>query len=284
MFDFRYHLTTVVAIFLSLALGILLGSVIVDKGIIAEQQQVLIDSVKADVRQVQDENRSLKKELDETNQLQDGLFPLTVQERLYQKNVVFISSSPVSDNLRELLFESVARAGGQSLYIRIYTGLGLNDAETKSRLSSFFPEENLSDDELTSKVIEGIAVELATPSDRTFLKELADLGILEIKGNGSLPANGLAFVGADLSKFNPEAIDLPLIKKLKEFDLPLVGVEIEKISNSSIPIYQSVEISTVDNVDTLPGQISLVYALRGVVGSFGTKSSAEKLLPIVISE
>ncbi|MDO8886528.1 copper transporter [Candidatus Oleimmundimicrobium sp.] len=284
MLDFKYHITSIVAVFLALALGILLGSVIVDKGIIAEQQQALINSVKADVKQIQEENRSLKKELDDANQLQGGIFPLVVQERLSQKNIVFISSSLVSDTLKETLSESVEKAGAKSLHIRISAISVLDDPKKKSRLASFFPEENLSDDELKSKLIEEIAVELATPSNKTLLKELIDLEILEMKGDGSLPANGFVFIGADLSKFDPEIIDLPLIGKLKEFGLPLVAVEVEKVSNSSIPLYQNAGISTVDNVDALSGRVSLVYTLRGVFGNFGVKPSAEKLLPIGISK
>ncbi len=284
MLDFRYHITSLVAVFLALALGILLGSVIVDKGIIAEQQGALIDSVKSDVKQVQSENKVLKKDLDETKELQDKLIPLVVQERLSGKNVVFISGATVSDDLKSYLFESVGKAGAQSLCINISGGLGLDDPETKNRLSLFFPEENLSEEDLKSKIIERLAIELATPSDEVFLKELIDMGIVKMQGNGTLPANCFVFIGADLSDFNPEAVDLALIAQLNNFNLPIVGIETEKVKNSCIPLYQEAGVSTIDNVDTVPGQISLIYTLRGVAGNFGTKSSAEKLLPVVTSQ
>ncbi|HDP69835.1 MAG TPA: hypothetical protein ENN38_03380 [Actinobacteria bacterium] len=284
MLDIRYHVSSLVAVFLALALGILLGSVIVDKGIMAEQQKALIDSVRTDVKQVQDENRLLKKEADEAQKLQNELIPLVVRERLSGKNIVFISSHPMSDGLKDFLSGLVKKAGARSYLISVSSDLGFGDSEIKKRLSAFFPEENLSDEDLKSRVIERFAIELATSSDKAFIQELTTLGIIKMEGNGNLPANGFVFVGADLSNFDPKLIDVPLINQLKSFGLSLVGVETEDISNSCIPIYMSAKISTVDNVDTIPGEVSLVYALCGVKGNFGTKPTAENLLPITVSE
>lgn len=43
--------------------------------------------------------------------------------------------------------------------------------------------------------------------------------------------------------------------------------------------YQHNHISTVDNIDTVPGQMAMVLALNGQSGHYGIKSTAQKLLP-----
>ncbi len=43
--------------------------------------------------------------------------------------------------------------------------------------------------------------------------------------------------------------------------------------------YQKDKISTIDNVDLSPGQISLVYAMEGEPGDYGIKVTAKKFMP-----
>ena len=45
--------------------------------------------------------------------------------------------------------------------------------------------------------------------------------------------------------------------------------------------YKLRDVSTVDNIQAVPGKISLVYLLenKDVTANFGTKSTADKLMP-----
>jgi hypothetical protein len=61
-----------------------------------------------------------------------------------------------------------------------------------------------------------------------------------------------------------------------------VGVELSTTEPSQIPWYQSKSISSVDDLDTPAGQAALIYALAGSHGTFGTKSTANALLPSTV--
>jgi hypothetical protein len=63
---------------------------------------------------------------------------------------------------------------------------------------------------------------------------------------------------------------------------PLVGVELSSSEPSQIPWYQGKGISSVDDLDTTAGQAALIYALSGSRGAYGTKSTADSLLPNVV--
>jgi hypothetical protein len=63
---------------------------------------------------------------------------------------------------------------------------------------------------------------------------------------------------------------------------PIVGVELSSTEPSQIPWYQGKDISSVDDLDATAGQAALIYALSGSHGAYGTKPTADSLLPNVV--
>jgi len=78
------------------------------------------------------------------------------------------------------------------------------------------------------------------------------------------------------SAFNSGVID-----GVMAVGVPVVGVETTSTEPSQVPWYQSEGISSVDNLETTAGQAALIYALAGSHGTYGTKSTANSLLPNV---
>jgi hypothetical protein len=64
--------------------------------------------------------------------------------------------------------------------------------------------------------------------------------------------------------------------------IPVVGVELSGTEPSQIPWYQGKDLASVDDLDMTAGQAALVYALTGSHGAYGTKSTADSLLPNVV--
>jgi hypothetical protein len=56
-------------------------------------------------------------------------------------------------------------------------------------------------------------------------------------------------------------------------------VETTDTKPSQVGWYRDHDMASVDDVDQLPGRAALVFALAGADGAFGTKSSADALLP-----
>ena len=105
--------------------------------------------------------------------------------------------------------------------------------------------------------------------------------------NGDLqkPADYIVIAGGSRDKNNKhEVIDIPLIKEVKKLSLPLIGVETTTVENSYIELYKKEKLSTVDNVDTIIGQTSLVLVMTGKEGHYGVKKSANSLMPFVNEE
>jgi len=64
--------------------------------------------------------------------------------------------------------------------------------------------------------------------------------------------------------------------------VPAVGVELSSTEPSQVPWYESRSISSVDDLDATAGQAALIYALTGSRGAYGTKPTADSLLPNVV--
>jgi hypothetical protein len=86
----------------------------------------------------------------------------------------------------------------------------------------------------------------------------------------------------DLSVEDQEATDLfeaGLLDGIASAGPPVVGVEQSDTEPSSVALFDSHDIATSDSVDLVSGRVAAVFVLLGADGNFGTKDSADQLLP-----
>ncbi len=100
--------------------------------------------------------------------------------------------------------------------------------------------------------------------------------------------DGLVVLRNDPSTLTPEQakassqFETGLLSGVATVGIPVVGVELSGTEPSQIPWYQGKDLSSVDDLDATAGQAALVYALTGSHGAYGTKSTADSLLPNVV--
>jgi len=75
------------------------------------------------------------------------------------------------------------------------------------------------------------------------------------------------------------AFENGLMQGLNQGSDPLVGTETTSTDPSEITWYRRHGLSSVDNLNQLPGQVSLVFALAGANGAYGIKPTAQAVLP-----
>jgi hypothetical protein len=63
----------------------------------------------------------------------------------------------------------------------------------------------------------------------------------------------------------------------------LVAAEPEDVAVSTVPFFSNRGVPSVDNIDTPIGQIACAMALVAGSGSYGTRSTADRLLPDLTS-
>jgi hypothetical protein len=100
--------------------------------------------------------------------------------------------------------------------------------------------------------------------------------------------DALVVMRGDPSKLTPEQakassqFETGLLDGVGKVGIPVVGVELSGTEPSQIPWYQGKDLASVDDLDMTAGQAALVYALTGSHGAYGTKSTADSLLPNVV--
>ncbi|GAB6139173.1 copper transporter [Halanaerobaculum tunisiense] len=108
LIDLRYHIITVVIIFITLGIGILIGSTMVGNDLIIEQQQSLINNLEQNLTDLRNKNTTFKTRIQEleaklaTNlEFQETILPLVVQEQLAEQRLLLLLGDNINPNLRQ---------------------------------------------------------------------------------------------------------------------------------------------------------------------------------------
>jgi hypothetical protein len=108
--DFRYHVVSIIAVFLALALGLFVGS--------TSLQDAVVHSLKSNTDRVAHENTSLGSQLNQAQErikadeaFDRALLPYAVSGRLSGQLVSVVSAPGVSDSVRKAVFTAMDAAG-----------------------------------------------------------------------------------------------------------------------------------------------------------------------------
>jgi hypothetical protein len=285
--DLRYHIASLVAVFLALGIGILVGSAILGVDMLTGQQEQIAERLEIHLDELRDENQAahaevvqLQAEMELQSQFQKGILPYLVAGRLAGRQIalVEISTYPVDHNLPGLL----KMAGAEVVSITKIPG-GLNLENHKSDLLSLGSWSSVSGDTLTSLLAEEVARAIVVgPSP--VVKYLVDEGLIAVTGEYGRTLDTVVLVGG--SGEDPEVAPVPvwgfpMIERFQGYGLLVCGVEERGAPVSQMKEFQAKLTNTVDNIDTVPGQFALVLSLAGQEGHYGVKDTAQRLMPVL---
>ncbi len=90
----RYHLVSIMAIFLALGLGVVVGTTVINPGLVKNLNDQT-DGLKEDLRQLQQEQQDLQAQLDTMNTFSDQAMPYLVADELFGRQVVVVTQEGV---------------------------------------------------------------------------------------------------------------------------------------------------------------------------------------------
>ncbi|MGE5576373.1 MAG: copper transporter [Syntrophothermus sp.] len=288
--DMRYHIASLVAVFLALGLGILIGSTMLGEGLLVAQQKQLIDRLEADFERIRTEKRDLQAQvsiLEEQLKVDDRfartVLPVLVKDRLYGKQIALVRTGDAADHrlLKELagvLRDAGANVVSTTYFVQDLESLDEDRRQVLAQSLGFTGAVNNFSNELAKGLAASIGRGVASP----VMAYLRQHEIIQTSGQFQAPVDAVVLVGGGLDekKQSWRSLDLPLIENLQKMGVPVVGVETEKAKNSYIRPYKQKGLSTVDNIDMVPGQLALIYTLSaGKRGNFGVKDTARQLMP-----
>jgi len=290
MIDLRYHIATIIALFLALAVGILIGSTIVGDDLLVEQQKNAIDRLEEQFLSLREQEKVLTEaNIFQTTMLANyenynqALLPVLVKDRLKGMNVAVVVSGGSDIPAGMLNSLSIAGATIVSKTVVLEEAI-LKNAELQSELIDYYQLEPGSDaDTLRYQIAASVAAVINNQAEDGVVAFLQDNGLVKFSGTNDIPVQALILVGGteDSNMFLASSFDQGLITHCLEKDLKVFGVETSQTAFSYMEEYQKNNISTVDNIDLSLGQIALVYAMEGEPGNYGIKPTAKRFMPSV---
>jgi hypothetical protein len=286
MFDFRYHALSLAAVLFALTLGVLIGVAIGDSNLVSSAKDGIVHNLNSEVSEARTQIDGLKERLTDEQAFADGLYPLAVHELLNARNVGVLFIGGSSDQVNSLVRSAVTQAGGNVATVLAVrepldlTGIAKGASATRyealssstallERFGELMGRQLVSGGQLVDKeLISRVRGSLFNAFDGQ-LARLEGLVVMRAEPSG-------------LSAEDSEAdalFESGLLSGVAAVGVPAVGVELSSTEPSQVPWYKSRHISSVDDLDAPAGQAALIYALAGSHGAFGSKSTADSLLP-----
>jgi len=286
MLTWRYHLLSLVGVFLALGLGVLVGISVSDTGMLETSQDVLVQDIQNDLDGLRTENSQLSRDRATNVRFQDDSFPFIVGGRLQGKRIAIVASASAGDEVVRKLTSAIHAAGGQVTSTTVLNprfDLQAATARIRTDLKSDPTLAAVDDASMPTVVGRQLAKDISKGGGVKLLAPLQGIMVDSTNGNYDIPVDAVVFVTRADNEQAAAYTDFEKIflLSLKDLNVSVVGAEPQDAPVSEIPLYQSVDVSSVDNLDSRIGQVSVVYVLSGEKGTFGVKPTADLLIPIL---
>jgi hypothetical protein len=291
MFDFRYHVVSLAAVFLALLLGILVGVGISSTGSLNDSDRKLLDaqiaSVQANLDRAQASIRDLRDAQRAADALADESYPLMMRDRLRGKRLAVLYVGGVDSRVAASVERTLADAGAPPVArlraLKVPVDPKQIDAILAKRPAF---AEYLGDDRL-DELGRALAEEFVSGGDTPLWQALSGVLVAERSGSAKLPADGVVVVRSTAPQVGATARFLSgVYSGLGSTGVPTVGVERAATTPSAVTVYRRAGLSTVDDVDALTGRLALALLLAGAQpGHYGidTTNASDGVLPPVRS-
>ncbi len=279
MFDLRYHVASLAAVFLALIIGILVGVGISDRG--------LVDSAKT--KFLQDEVASLQRRLDnKSTQKADQAreraaaqtfinetYPALAHNRLKGKQVAVVFVGSVDGGIRSSVTRALNDAGAQQVRLRALK-VPIDSKQLDAALKDEPAAAGLHGKANLESLGRALGQELVLGGDTPLWDSLTDL-VEEQNGGNKMPADGVVVVRTVApQRGGTTKFLLGLYEGLGTSGVPAVGAEQTDAADSATAVFRQAGLSTVDDVDTPVGRLALLLLLAGQPqGQYGVKDSAQ---------
>lgn len=281
----RYHTTSLVAVFIALAIGILIGAEFGGDALNSTRKD-LEHSLVGNLQDARSRADELSGELGRSNEFAERVYPVLTRDRLAGRRIALIAlgdlPGEITDDVKEALAPTGARLVGVGVVREPVDVNGLAEGLAKTRFANL-----QSGPDALSELGDGLGRQLVTGG--TLLEVVR--GDLFSRASGSFGALDGVIVVRDqpeemgaVQDSKADELEEALMSGITATRTPAVGVETSGAESSSVSFFQSNDLASVDAVDLAAGQVALVFALLGADGSFGVKGSADQLLPDLLTE
>jgi hypothetical protein len=284
MFDFRYHVASLAAVFLALVIGILVGVGIADRGLVDKANTRLLEqrvaSLRAQLNQATQRSAVSKREQAAAQSYIKETYPVLAKNQLKGHRVAVVWVGDVDGGLSSAIDGALHDSGAVQIRVRALK-VPVDDKQLDTKLSAQPADHQYVGKSKLEDLGKALGAELITGGDTPLWNTLSESLVDYQVGSGKQPIDGVI-----VARTKPPQRDgtsrflFGLYQGLRSGGVPAVGIEASDAAYSAVPIFKSAGLSSVDDVDTPAGRLALVLLLAGSPsGQYGFKRSANDALP-----
>lgn len=302
MINFRFHLVSIVAIFLALALGIVVGTTALN-GPITTDLRTQVNSVKQDRASLAEQVKTLQAQVSDTDKFASQYADQVVAKSLSNQSVLILGLPDARTDIKDALAKDIVAAGG-TVAGRLQLTPDYSDPKRANDLKSLVTggiqptglKLPVTDDPgvLGGSLLSYVLLGSGQSTDLTqVITGFAELHMLRDESSNAItPAKNIVIVASGNLDGQDDAAktQLALVNQLRQAQAHVVvagdsgtakkgGIIARVIADENAKS----AVSTVDNADTALGEVSATLAIaaaaKSQVGHYGTGSGVDGLFP-----
>jgi Copper transport outer membrane protein, MctB len=281
----RYHAASLAAVFLALAIGILIGVGFGDD-VVSGTTEDLERSLQGDVEEARQQADELAGELDREREFGDAIYPELVGAELRGERVTLIAFGALPEELANDVEASLEPTGARLVEVAVVREPPDLGALAGGLEGTRYSRLRKDPEELDSFArVAGRQLVLGGGVIRRVRGQL----LSRFSGRAARVDDVILArdAPAELDEREAEAtgaLEDGMLDGIRGTELPMVAVERTDTEESSVELFASHDIPTVDALDLVAGRVATVFVLLGADGNFGVKDTADELLPDLLRQ
>jgi hypothetical protein len=277
----RYHAASLAAVFIALAVGILIGAGL-GGNLLNDTEKRLQDSLRSDLENARSQSDDLRAQLAREHDFEDQVYPVLVGDRLAGSSVGVIALGDLPGGVSDEIQTALEPTGADLAQVSVVRSPpNAEDLARQLKGSGFGP---IAKDPARLEALGRRLGQQLARGHGQLLQRTREVLLSRSSGEGK-DLDRVVLVRSLPSDTSPEqraqidAFDTGIVEGVRSTGLNAVAVEETGAEESSVPWFASHDVATVDDVDAVAGKVAMVFALLGANGDFGVKETADSLLP-----
>ena len=283
MFDLRYHVASLAAVFVALLIGILVGVGLTGKVDDAEKNELRrrAGAAESQLQSINEQQATARRENNAYRRLGALGYPRLMEDRLRERRVALLFVGPVDETVQSSVTAALEDAGARGLTRMRALKLPIDQGRIDSALAGQASLTRYQGPERVRELGRLLAHEFVVGGDAEAWDELSSDLVIGQSGRARPPVEGVVVVRTvDPQEGDTARFLRGLYEGLADTGVPAVGVEKTSDDPSAIEVLDRAGLSSVDNIETAPGRAALALLLAGgEPGRYGVKETAERPLP-----
>lgn len=310
MISFRYHLVSLISVFLAIALGIVIGTTQLN-GVVLDGLSSQVEDLTSDKRALEARSQTLESQLTQGDAFGEAVAPVLVANKLANASVLVVLAAEVDSEVADLT-ATLIEAAGATVAGTLQLLPEYSDPQVAQDLQNYATSEGvppgiqlpITDD---AAILVGalLGAVLMNPADdtepadptatTTVLAALSSLGVLSVEGSEvegadyAIMLTTAAVDGDDAAERNAALAALAEALDTAGRGAVVAGDVSSAEETGLVGVIRAdprlaAAVSTVDNVNVAAGRISAVLALsaegQGTSGKYGTGEDTQPVPPL----